>query len=164
MPSNHLEQLVAEWYDYQGYFVRRNVLVGKRPNGGYECELDVVAFHPKHKRLVQVEASGDADSWEKREERFAKKFQAGRKFIPGLFDGQQLPPTIEQVALFTLASKKSRQTVGGGRIMLASEILREVRDGLAPRSFLKAAVSENLPLLRTIQMMNEFLGTGLAHR
>jgi hypothetical protein len=31
MPSNHLEQLVAEWYEYQGYFVRRNIFVGKLP-------------------------------------------------------------------------------------------------------------------------------------
>ena len=46
MAANYLEQLVAEWLEYQGYFVRRNVLVGKRAAGGYECELDVVAFNP----------------------------------------------------------------------------------------------------------------------
>ena len=45
MPFNYLEQLVAEWYDYKGYFLRRNVLVGKRAQGGYESELDIVAFH-----------------------------------------------------------------------------------------------------------------------
>jgi len=43
---NHLEQLVTEWYEYRGYFVRRNVQVGPRLKGEYECELDVVAFHP----------------------------------------------------------------------------------------------------------------------
>ena len=42
MSANHLEQLIAEWYEFQGYFVRRNVLVGKRSKGGYECELDVI--------------------------------------------------------------------------------------------------------------------------
>src|SRR5690554_419807 len=41
---NHLEQLVAEWYEYRGYFVRRNIQVGPRANGGYECELDAVLF------------------------------------------------------------------------------------------------------------------------
>src|SRR5437016_5364675 len=46
---NFLEQLVAEWYEYQGYFIRRNVRVGKLAAGGYECELDVVAFHPQTK-------------------------------------------------------------------------------------------------------------------
>ena len=46
MASNFLEELTAEWYEFNGYFVRRNVNVGKRPEGGYECELDVVAFHP----------------------------------------------------------------------------------------------------------------------
>lgn len=34
MAANHLEQLVAEWYEFEGYFVRRNVMVGRRPSGG----------------------------------------------------------------------------------------------------------------------------------
>lgn len=55
--STTFEDLLAEWYEYRGFFVRRNVLVGKRPNGGYECELDVVAFHLTQKRLVHLEPS-----------------------------------------------------------------------------------------------------------
>ena len=78
MASNFLEELVAEWYEYQEYFVRRNVLVGKRVRGGYESELDVVAFHPTKKHLVHIETSMDTQSWEQREQRFAKKFEAGR--------------------------------------------------------------------------------------
>ena len=38
---NYLEQIVGEWYEYSGYFVRRNILVGKRSKGGYEGELDI---------------------------------------------------------------------------------------------------------------------------
>ena len=53
--SNYLEQLVAEWYEYQGYFIRRNVMVGKLPGGGYEGELDIVAFHPEKKHLLHIE-------------------------------------------------------------------------------------------------------------
>ena len=49
---NFLEQLVAEWYEFQGYFVRRNVRVGERPGGGHDSELDVVAFHPTKKHLA----------------------------------------------------------------------------------------------------------------
>jgi hypothetical protein len=37
MATNYLEQLVAEWYEYKGYFVRRNILVGRLPKGGFEC-------------------------------------------------------------------------------------------------------------------------------
>lgn len=77
MGLNYLEQLVAEWYEFQGYFLRRNINVGKRDRGGYECELDVVAFHPQKRHLVQIEPSMDADSWPKRELRYAKKFEAG---------------------------------------------------------------------------------------
>ena len=49
MPGNYLEDLVAEWYEYNGYFVKRNVWVGKLPAGGYECELDIIAFNPEKK-------------------------------------------------------------------------------------------------------------------
>jgi len=86
MNQNHLEQLVAEWYEYQGYFIRRNVNVGRRPNGGYECELDVIAFHPETKKVVQIEPSLDANSWEKRERRYKKKFEAGKKYIPEILN------------------------------------------------------------------------------
>jgi len=62
MANNLLEQLIAEWCELQGYFLRRNVWVGNRAKGGYECELDIVAFHPGKKHLVQIEPSMDASS------------------------------------------------------------------------------------------------------
>jgi hypothetical protein len=51
---NFLEQLTSEWYAYRGYFVRTNVKFGRRPAGGYEGEMDVVAFDPLKKVLVHV--------------------------------------------------------------------------------------------------------------
>ena len=62
MPSNFLEELVAEWYQFQEYFIRRNVLVGRLDHGGHEGELDIVAFHPSKNHLVHIEPSSDADS------------------------------------------------------------------------------------------------------
>ena len=67
MAGNHLESLVAEWYEFRGYFVRRNVHVGQLAAGGHQAELDVVAFDPVKPELVQIEPSLDTNSWEKRE-------------------------------------------------------------------------------------------------
>lgn len=150
---NYLEQLVSEWYEYQGYFVRRNVLVGKRPDGGWECELDVVAFHPTKKHLVQIEPSMDSNSWDKREERYRRKFEAGRKYIPKLFDGIDIPAHIEQIALFGLGSKTNNPMLAGGHVWLASDLLLEIVKVLRNLRVEKAAVSEQFPLLRTIQFM-----------
>jgi len=83
MAHNHLEQLLAEWYEYKGYIVKRNLQVGKRKKGGFECELDIVAFHPELKHLVHLEPSLDADSWAVREQRFSwnpKLFQSSGPF------------------------------------------------------------------------------------
>ena len=72
---NHLEQLVAEWLQHNGYFARTSVPVGPRDRGGYEGELDVVGLHLARKRLVHIECSLDADSASERQAKFAKKFE-----------------------------------------------------------------------------------------
>lgn len=76
---SHLESLLAEYLEWQGFLVRRNTKVGKLAHGGWEMELDIVGFHPQHHELVHYEPWIDADSWAKREARFQKKFEAGRK-------------------------------------------------------------------------------------
>src|SRR6476469_835528 len=123
MASNHLEQLLAEWYEYRGFFVRRNINVGRRPNGGYACELDIVAFHPGERRLVHLEPSLDADSWERRESRYTVKFEAGRKHIPELFAGLDLPEKLEQYAVLVFASGVTVKTLGGAPILFAGDII-----------------------------------------
>jgi hypothetical protein len=155
---NHLEQLVAEWYEYNGYFVKKNVLVGKRQKGGYECELDIVAFNPKTKKLVQIEPSLDAHSWEKREARFEKKFKAGKKYIPDLFKGVDLPTEIEQIALLVFASKINKKEIAGGRIMLVDELLKQIVASLSGKRIEKEAVPEQYSLLRMIQFITHFKG------
>ena len=156
MVGNYLEELVAEWYEYQGYFVRRNVLVGKRPQGGYECELDIVALHPSKGHLVHVEPSMDADSWATRERRFRRKFTAGKKHIRKLFHGLQLPAEIEQLAVLVFASKRNRKTVGGGRIVLITELLEHIFRRLRSQRLASSAIPEHLPILRSFQLVTEY--------
>lgn len=157
MASNYLEELVSEWYEFQGYFIRRNVWVGKRTKGGFECELDVVAFHPTEAKLVQIEPSMDASSWKEREHRYQKKFKAGRKYIPALFKGFQLPREIDQIALFGFASKKHRSTLAGGRIVLVPELFSEILAKLKSGMY-ASMVSEQYPILRTLQFVAEYRG------
>lgn len=153
MASNYLEQLAAEWYEYQGYFLRRNVLVGPRANGGYECELDIVGFHPTRKHLIHIEPTQDAHSWAKREERFKKKFSAGRKYIPSIFEGLDIPKEIEQVCLLGFGSNVNHPILGGGRVVTVAEFLEEIMNGIKDTHINRSAMSENHALLRTLQFV-----------
>ncbi len=150
--ANHLEQLISEWLEFKGYFVRRNVKVGKLAHGGHESELDIVAYHPVDNHLLQVEPSIDAHPWEKREMRFRKKFDAGRKYIiddimPWLPHNKH----FEQWAVLW-ASNKNHQEVGGGRVIPIWNLYRMIsRDVLAIGSPLGNAIPEQFPLLRTMQ-------------
>ena len=70
---NFLESLAAEWYSIQGYFVRSNIKANRRVNGGWDNEIDVLAFDPSSGKLVHLETSWDALTWAKREERYVSK-------------------------------------------------------------------------------------------
>jgi len=153
---NHLEQIVGEWYEFSGYFVRQNVLVGKRSKGGYEGELDVVAFNPQTKHLVHIEPSLDADSWKRREQRFSNKFILGKKYIPELFSGIDMPSQIEQIALLVFASNVNHKYIGGELVATAAEFYATVAQGLRDRRISKEAVPEQYGLLRTVQHCLEY--------
>lgn len=157
MAVNFLEQLVAEWYEYKGYFVRRNVKVGKLAKGGHECELDVVAFHPQTKHLVHLEPSTDASNWETRERRYKKKFDAGLRYIPSLFDGVLTTPAVpEQIAVLVFASKNKTRILGGGQVMHVSLFIAQILKHFASFSMSKQQVPEQFTVLRTLQFVSEY--------
>ena len=156
MSSNYLEQLSAEWYEFNGYFVRRNILVGRLHKGGYECELDIVAFNPQKKHLVHIEPSMDANSWAERERRFKKKFNAGKKHIPNLFNGFKLPSHIEQIALLGFAGKKHPSYIGGGKVVVISEFLGIILKGIWSKSSSYSIIPEQYPMLRTLQLVTDY--------
>ncbi len=151
--ANHLEQLVAEWYEYRGYLIRRNVRVGPRPNGGHECELDVIAFNPKTNHLVQIEPSTDTNTLAVRESRYRKKFGAGLKYIPGLFAGLKIPTDIEQIGLFLYGGQKP--SIAGGKMMLVSDLIVQIMIELKELPMKSRAVPEGFPLLRALQLASE---------
>jgi hypothetical protein len=156
MANNFLEQLIAEWYELQGYFIRKNVLVGRLARGGHECELDIVAFHPGKKHLVHIEASMDASSWAERERRFEKKFDAGRKHIPILFNGLHIPTNIDQIAVLMFASKQKRDTLAGGKLILGNELLEIIFADLQNRSIYSHTIPEQFPILRAFQFVAQY--------
>lgn len=150
---SHLETLIAEYLEWQGFLIRRNIKVGRLSHGGWEMELDIVGFHPHTQALVHYEPSIDALSWEKREARYEKKFKAGRKYIlTELFSW--LPQSIElrQVAVF-VSHPEGRDAIAGGSILSIDELMAEIRTKvLECGPMVRNAIPEQYPLLRTIQM------------
>jgi len=147
---NHLEKLIAQYYEWQGYIVRSNVKVGRLKHGGWEGELDVVAYHPETKHLVHLEPSIDAHSWATREERFAKKFTAGRKYIPTeIFPWIRKNTKIEQIAVLVTSS---RAQVAGGKVISIDELIARIKKDISSQGVMaNNAIPEDLDLLRTIQ-------------
>jgi hypothetical protein len=155
---NHLETLAVEWFEYNDYIVKKNTKVGPRPNGGWEGELDIVAYHPQSKHFIHIEASMGVESWAEREKKFAKKFKLGRKYIPQIFPWIRAKKILDQWAIIP-ASNINHDTIGGGKVVPLKDFIKEITDSVRERGHvLESAIPEHFPLLRTIQFAIDWGG------
>ena len=141
---SHLENLISEFYDWQGYLVKKNIKVGRRSKGGWEMELDVIAYHPHTEHLIHLEPSLDSDSWKKREQRFRKKFNAGKKYIfSDIFTWLDSSTTIDQVAVL-VSHPAGRDKISGAKIKSVDEFVSEVRSEIKQQGIVsKKAIPES---------------------
>ena len=147
---NFLEQLVAEWYVYRGYFVLTNVKHGKRKKGGWEGEIDVLAFEAKKPECVHVETSMDADSWAERKRRFRRKFETAGTHYAKLFPCPA--PQVRQIAVVGFTQPKDRPDFGEGiEVRFVPELIAEICADLKEKHPMTEAVPEGFPLLRAMQ-------------
>ena len=151
---NFLEQLVAEWYEYKGFFVRTNIKFGKRAAGGWEGEIDVVAFDPKKKHLIHVEASMDSYSWSERKNRFVKKFSDAKKHYKEVFDFDF--NSVQNRVIVGFIKTKPKVNFSGIEVTLVPDFVQEVTEYLSEQDPMKAAVPESYPLLRAIQFATAY--------
>ena len=149
---NHLEKLTRQYYDWNGYIVKGNVKVGRLSHGGWGGELDIVAYNPQINKLLHIEPSIDAHSWDKREERFNKKFMFGRDYIyDDVFPWLSPDETpLEQIAMLITSS---RRELAGGKVISIDEFMAIVKGEISALGIMaKNAIPEEYDLLRTIQM------------
>lgn len=151
--ASHLENLLVEYYNWRGFIVRHNQKVGRRTLGGWEMELDIIAYDTSANKIIHIEPSLDAHTWEKRESRFLKKFEAGRKYIPDLFPWLPAHTEIKQIAILVQAGA-SRRILAGATVITVDEMIADIREAVKKEGAAsKAAIPEQYPLLRTIQFI-----------
>ena len=154
---NFLEQLAAEWYALQGSFVRSNVKANRRVNGGWDSELDVLAYSPATGELVHVETSAASSSWDVREERARNK-----KFVYSIVQYAEMIGTHPSMV-------RKRMVVGSQQVppepfwddievVTIPQFMAEIHAGLKGRHPMRDAVPENYPRLRAIQFSLAYSG------
>ncbi|OEF98273.1 hypothetical protein [Desulfuribacillus alkaliarsenatis] len=159
MVNNFLETLLTQWYVYQGYFVKNNVNFGKRSNGGYEGEIDVLAYDPINKKLVHIETSNDSKTWEKRVDIINKKFNAASFHYSSILPSVHFN-SVDKIAIYSLNQSIDKKYLSNldKNITVKSipEVFKEISISLKDKSPRKEAVSETFPLLRAIQFTSNY--------
>ena len=103
--------------------------------------------------MIHIETSLDAESGDKRKEKFEKKFQHGRKYIyEYIFPWVKEEDTpLEQKVI--LVSSRIR-CFGGGKVVTIDEFIKEIADKIYEgKVAAKGAIPEEFDLLRTIQFV-----------
>jgi hypothetical protein len=133
--------------------VKRNLKVVRLKHGGWEMELDIIAFHPQTKHLVHVEPSIDARSWAVRESRFRKKFESGeRHMFDSIFPWLDPKTPVERIAVL-VTHPVGRNDLSGARIFSVDELMATIAEKMRRCGIMaKNAIPEMYPLLRTIQL------------
>ena len=153
---NFLEQVVAEWFNLKGYFVKTNIRFGKGSHGGVKGEMDVVAFQPQTKEFVHVEASNGAASWEKQCETIERKFKLAGQHYDDMFQFPHESTRLIAISGFGRVAPdwaKERLVESGVTLESVPEFFRKVTADIQDRPITKGTISETLPLLRAIQFV-----------
>ena len=156
---NFLEQLISEWYEYSGYFVRSNVKALKRAKGGWDAELDILAYDPNSGTLLHVETSGDSNSWEERKHRFlTKKFMLTRGEYEEILGCRV--SNVKKIAVvgYSHFTKKDLDWGNDIEVVLIPNLVRQIAEKLRSQKPMQEAVPEGFPILRTVPM---FLAYGI---
>ncbi len=155
--ANHLEQLIAEWYTYQGYFVWRNIKACARDRGGYHAEIDIIAFNPEIRKVVHIECSLDGESQSVRESRFGKKFRYGEIEIRKRLSSME-PFSIDKMIILLFTKRNKQEEIAGVKVVHIADVIKEIAEYFKAEksNYKRLAVSEDMPVLRTLQLAVTF--------
>lgn len=160
---NFLEELAAEWYEFNGYFTRTNIKWGKRPRGGWTGEIDVLAYLPSTCELIHIETSGSADSLSKQRDRFlTQKFNVTEETYSDIVGGPI--KTLRKIAIASHVRKP--KSLGGDWGEVEPITIHKFIDLVAKSIWeikpKEEAISEAYPLLRAFQsaLMSEICRKG----
>jgi hypothetical protein len=147
---NFLEQLAAEWYSWNHYFVRTNVPTEKLLHGGHSGELDVLAYEPKTKKLIHIETSSDTWTLERRKATLRRKMRwSHRQYERAL--GIDVG-TVRKIAVAGWTASVKDRRWGDIEVMSIGEFVKMIWVRLSTKDSMNIMVPEGFPLLRTIQI------------
>ncbi len=134
--------------------MRTNVRARKRSAGGWDMELDVLAYQPSTQSLFHVETSGDADSWAERKKRFLeKKFVLSKSEYEEMLDSPIADIRRLAIVSWAASTKADLDWGEGVEVLTIPTFLAQITSTLKDRDFMTESVPEGYPILRTIQMV-----------
>ena len=73
-----------------------------------------------------------------------RKVDAGRRYIPAMFKGFDIPSRLEQTALLVFAGKQKHSSPSGGRLVPIADFLEPIFRHLVSEHLASSAVPEHL--------------------
>jgi len=140
---NVFEQLVSEWYEYQGYFVRRNNTIG-------HAELDALAYLPDKRLVVHIETGKDAETGPSVDAKILRKM----RFLPAEY-ARALNCQVDDVKKIAIygwqRTKAKPRQLGDVTVITLADFVRDINDTLKRLNTRVETITQNYPLLSAMQ-------------
>ena len=153
---NFLEELIAEWYQYRGLLVMRNINLKKSVGGGIAGEIDILAFYPPGLQIIHAETSADSKRWRERIKFFKEKFKWPNELYYNELRLPQKARRIDKIAIIHCSDKPRGENKTqfeketGAKLITFSEFMK---NSIIPNiSKYSGTIPETFPLLRAIQL------------
>ncbi|MFW9996052.1 MAG: hypothetical protein ACFFD4_28685 [Candidatus Odinarchaeota archaeon] len=157
--KTYLEELVAEWYDFKGYFVKTNIPFGKGEQGGIKGEIDVLVYDPATQVLKHVEVETGATSYSEIAEKTSKKFERASDYYSKLFPSGVRSIEKQIITGWGDMKQENRELIKnttGADLITIKEFFNEIKTGVQAIDPTSNAIPECYRLLRTVQMFSYY--------
>jgi len=159
MGFNFLEELVAQWYEFKGFFIRRNIQFGVGTQGGREGEIDLLAFNPSTKEAIHIETAVPSLSYKEFGESHRKKFEGAEKYYKELLNPNINPNSVKKISIVHTSSIprkdsiKTFESIAGSKLIHLSVLLDEIITELEKQDPKSHIIEESYSLLRMSQIL-----------
>lgn len=156
--KNFIKDLVCEYYEFVGFFIRRNIPIGSSRIEG-QTTIDVLAYHYSEHILFHIEKMLDGNSWDEKIVLMSDKFGMGELYYSNYVNVNNLQiqrVTITGINEIDLEKAKKFERETNSKLLNIKEFMKHIKAELQKYDPFTQVIPESFPLLRAIQLALTF--------
>lgn len=150
-----LLQLACEYYQFMGFFIRRNLKFGEFKLSENSGEIELLAYNYKENILFHFETAQEVGTWDNKIAKLTKKFNEAELYYSDYVNTTDIQ--IQRVSVIgtgegSIENIKQFEKKTRSKLLNIKEFLKHIKVEVMKHDPYKELMPEGYPLLRAIQL------------